>query len=210
MARTSEDNVATGLAQDIYLPMKDDTVLVVRKISGGSKRAVLLLPGRNEHIDLPLYQDVLSDAADAAGTSYAVDLRGHGRSEGRWSMERHRADIARLLSLLHEKYAQVYVVAAGASAQVMLELEERGSKVQGMVLLLPECAKPVRVQAPTTVFVMSHSNGILKKLFGPVKVHAGWKHHATAVERAQRAQMLLDALHGIFSSEKPIRFGTQK
>jgi len=196
------------IEEDLYIPVADGTILIVKKIFGGRKRAVLILPGRGEQIDTPLYDDLARDAVDGLTTSYTVEIRGHGRSEGRWSMDEHRKDIDHLLRLLHNVFKSVYVIASGASALVMLEREHK-QLIHGMVLLNPEKPPiPIRVQTPTAVLVSSHDDILLKRLFGPVRTRAGWKEpfRASALERSRHVRMVFSALQELYVAEKPIRF----
>jgi hypothetical protein len=198
MVRISEDK--------LYIPAKDGRILLLHRRAHGNKRAILISCGLKENSTF--YERLAEDLADEQTTSYTLELRGHG-SEGKWSLHDHRKDIAHILDLLHKKFKSVYVVASGCSAQVMLE-REQDTKIHGMVLLDLEhahCAVPLRVQTPTVALVKTHDLALLKKLFGPVRVHAGWKANPESVENRH---LVLSAMKEILISEKPIRFALQK
>jgi pimeloyl-ACP methyl ester carboxylesterase len=96
--------------------------------------AVLLLhaPGEERDLDdwLPLIPYLLGDGAAIA----AVDLRGHGASDGEWSPDTARDDLAAMIAWMRHFSDQTVLVAAGGSAPAALRAAEQGG-IAGLVLL---------------------------------------------------------------------------
>ena len=119
--------------------MNDNTILVLQKVIPvqllsnkirKTKIATLVLPGLGASIAAHdyFYEDLGQAIANTTATTvYLAELRGHGISEGQWSLEKHRTDIITLLSILRQQYQKVLVVAHSLSASILLELENSTS-----------------------------------------------------------------------------------
>jgi alpha-beta hydrolase superfamily lysophospholipase len=201
--------------EDLYIPTHDGTILIVRRVWGGRGKAVLVLPSEGEHISGAFYDDLGHAIADRNTTAYLLELRGHGISEGRWSLEEHRRDIDHVIEMLHKAFHEVYVIAQGLSASLMLEREHTGQAINGMLLIAPRFEhkkgkqeyrlQPVRVQTPTIIFTSAH-NDALRRIFGPVRIRAGWAEAASQVEHMRCVHTIRDSLRELEREERPIRF----
>ncbi len=132
--------------EDVEHRQPDGTVLLLRTFSlGEPRRAILLLPDMGESLSDGLY-DALARSLLSPGTvAYAVELRGHTLSQGRWSLHAHRVDIAYLIAHLRRLHGELFVVASGISASTMLEYDDQAHRFpsrmpplpSGMLLLSP-------------------------------------------------------------------------
>lgn len=122
--------------------MPDGTILFVRRC-GEDNPAILILPALGERADAHLRT---LEAVAPLGTAYLMELRGHGLSEGEYSLALHRRDVLGWLRFLRRQHGHVYVVAHGLSASLLLEheesahrrhAEERPDLPDGMVLAEP-------------------------------------------------------------------------
>jgi hypothetical protein len=191
MANTSID--------ELFIPMHDSTILVVRKHSG-TRRALLVLPDHGHTIDDPLYARISTACANGETAVYVLELRGHGKSEGKWSPHDHARDIKRMLDLLSKTYKAVYVLACGLSATHMLEHE---NAAHAMLLIDPKPQANYRLQTPTIIFSTSRMQPGL--ITGPVLIRHWPTEHSRVVEE-QRMHMLLAALRELYQRERPMRF----
>ncbi|MDD9954507.1 MAG: alpha/beta fold hydrolase [Candidatus Woesearchaeota archaeon] len=107
----------------------------------GSEHGIVVFPGLGISSQHAFYQQL----GDLDHSVYVVELRGHGKSEGEWSLDHHRQDIAHVLREFKGKHNHLFTVASGLSASLLLEHEhmahEQNPKGQplpdGMVLLHP-------------------------------------------------------------------------
>ena len=153
--------------------MPDDTVLVVRRFDGPLRAGVLIIPDHGKLIER---YERLAESLQAAGFNvFLLELRGHGLSEGNWSLQKHFSDIEQLLEALryHKHHGALYIIAEGVSATLLLQ---HRPAVNGVVLLDPVQEwrevklSPVHVQLPTRIVVGGGAPELLKKIFGPVRV----------------------------------------
>jgi len=213
MEGTSSDNAAGGAGNagvgftDIHVRTPDDTILLCRKrsnASGASRdTAVLVVPPLQATLAHGTYDRL---CAVLPGTVYLLELRGHGLSEGKWSLQEHEKDIEFLVGELRRHFSAVMLVSFGGSASILLDMENRQRlHADAMVLVTPDILPcPVRVQTPTTVFA---PDAILHRIFGNVHLHhAPWAQKLLPVEQARQAQLIRDALHELSGHERPIRF----
>lgn len=180
---------------ELHLHVPHNTVLVARKYDRDTDTAVLIIPDFGETILHGKY-DVLCESIPF--TTYLLELRGHGHSEGQWTVAHHLNDVQVLLQSLSGKFRKVFIIAHGITASLLLEWEHQQHLLQpaGMLLVAPEqqrklgifshtgacrthprlradlasfTMRPVRVQTPTIIF-SDPAHPILKSIFGPVKV----------------------------------------
>jgi pimeloyl-ACP methyl ester carboxylesterase len=209
MASTSSDKVAPA-HRDIFVPTHDGTILVLRKRAGG-KSGVLIIPDDAQHIDAAFLEQLSLLLADKRRTTFLLEQRGHGMSEGRWAPHEHRADLLHIVSLVRRTYPHLFVIAFGANASVLLELEQRLS-VDGMVLVyqggrfLRRAELPAaRVQTPTVLFA---AHDAARRVSGDVRLVAAWDAPRSTVENTARILQLRGALDDLAAQERPIRFAT--
>lgn len=128
--------------EDLLHKQPDGTRLLVRRWGTG-KRAVLILPALGESLSEGFYDRIASAILARDLTVYALELRGHDLSQGWWTLNAFRVDVAYWIATLSEKHRHVYVIASGLSASVMLEYEEQAHRMpdppipDGMLLLSP-------------------------------------------------------------------------
>lgn len=209
------EEISLERTEDLHVPMIDGTLLVVRRTKCGDK-AVLVFPALGSTIDNDFHIDLCNIEG---ATTYIVELRGHGLSEGRWSLEQQREDMRHIIKLLREHFHSVYVIAHDITAALMLESE---CDVDGMILVNPllhtsikskqlgsargqiSCELHIpraRVQAPTILYA---THDVLHKVSGPVKLFTSWK-YATDTERIKFTNTIKNAVHDLFLEERPIR-----
>lgn len=108
---------------------------------GSGSRAVLFLPSLGQSADV--HRHVARALASDDTVCYLPDLRGHGLSQGRWSLFPYRADVAYWIASLRS-YSELYVIGHGLSASTMLEYDHQAHELDdlppmpdGMLLLGP-------------------------------------------------------------------------
>jgi hypothetical protein len=160
--------------------MADGTVLVIEQY-GNHPTAIL---------SLGVYIPPLSGY-----TVLLLHPRGHGNSEGRWSGSAHMEDVQQLIAHYKQRYATVYLLAAGEQANLLLLHErESGTFPDGMILLHPTNVERIHVQTPTIIF----ANGFLQ--LHNVSLRSWPQAHL------ERLQALKHALEELTRAERPIRF----
>jgi pimeloyl-ACP methyl ester carboxylesterase len=111
-----------------------DGVILRGLVWGGHPDRAILLHDAGETADLDDWRPLIPTLLGQDLTVLAVDLRGHGASDGEWDPEACVADIAAVVRA--SKTGGVVIVAAGAAATAAvcaMELEP----VDGLILLSP-------------------------------------------------------------------------
>lgn len=119
----------TMIWESIHQRMPDGTILLLRRFAFPAKKhssvGVLFLPNPLAHAsDQGVVFACAEMLPDKQTTSYVLQPRGTGGSEGFWSLASHRADILDWLGALRKIHKKMIVVAEGLSANILLELEE--------------------------------------------------------------------------------------
>jgi alpha-beta hydrolase superfamily lysophospholipase len=195
--------------EDLFIPTHDARLLVLRRFNGGGKRAVLIVPGMQRRISERWYDDLASSLRDESTTTYLLELRGHGLSEGKFSLDQHRKDLELVLGLLRKRFKKIFTISHDLSASVLLSHEHN---LDGMILIEPSLEHkkeqfrltPVRVQTHTVIF--SSNTEVLKKVFGPTLLR-NWDHHfESSAGHAAGIKAIIEAVHHLYKQETPIRF----
>ncbi|MBR9701068.1 hypothetical protein GOV11_04340 [Candidatus Woesearchaeota archaeon] len=223
------------MQEQMHQMMPDGTRLFVRKFTGDSDKAVLVLPDVGESIDEGIYPHLQKHLSGY--TSYFVDLRGHGHSHGKHILDHHWLDIQYWIIRLKKDHKRLYVIAKGLSASLLLKYEDQAHYLDrippipdGLVLLAPlfegrhskskdPAMKhfflgPVRMQTPTRIFIpgKDYTTDHLKRFFGNcLTFKASWLHRGpfSHVEMKQGLDKIEAQLTAISKAEKPIRFSTR-
>ena len=155
-----------------------DGVVVRGELSGAGERWVLLIHDVDEDLDsLRAMQVVLLEAKFRV---LAVDLRGHGASDGDWSTEGAIQDVTAAISYCREAGAvKVYAIGAGAGATAVI-IAAGEESLEAIVCLSPlgelEGVDPMRLRvsrAPKLLSVgaadqeaMAAAQTVYKKVIG--------------------------------------------
>ena len=114
----------------------DGVVLRGERWAGGDVW-VVLLHDRGPEEDLDRWRPLLPHLVDGGWTVLALDLRGHGASDGEWSDEHAVADVAGAIEFARAGgAARVAVIAAGESAVAALRASGNAA-ADALVLLSP-------------------------------------------------------------------------
>ena len=115
----------------------DDGVALRGERWDGGDMWVVLLHDLGPEEDLDRWRPLLPHLADGGWTVLALDLRGHGASDGEWSVDRAVPDVAAALGFARARGAtRVVVVAAGESAVAALHASATAA-ADALVLLSP-------------------------------------------------------------------------
>jgi pimeloyl-ACP methyl ester carboxylesterase len=104
----------------------------------GDPLTVVLLHEPGEDNDLDRWRPLIPYLLGNGATVLAIDLRGHGASDGDWSPAHEVDDAAAAVSYARQRGAMVVVCAAGESALAALRAAEV-TRVDGLILLSPIC-----------------------------------------------------------------------
>lgn len=217
--------------------MPDDTLLYVRRFDGDKKNVILVLPDVGESIEggiYPALQKLLPGF-----TAYFVELRGHYNSQGTHTLYHHWHDIQYWVIRLKKEYDNLYVVARGLSASLLLKYEDQAHYIgenarpplpDGLILLSPSFTgegyktkdkqllhfrlPAVRTQTPTRIFIPSKefTTDHLKRFFGNcLTIQAKWLHPGslTRVELLLGLKRVVKELKSVAAEGKPIRFSSR-
>jgi pimeloyl-ACP methyl ester carboxylesterase len=132
----------------VEIPVQDDTVLRGELRSGGEEWALL---AHDQSQDLDAWSDMPNLLGARGLTVLALDLRGHGASDGEPDPASTTSDLARVLEFAAAGGARsVYLGSAGKSAAAALQLAPSPARpLAGLFLLSP--ALPLSERPPAGV-----------------------------------------------------------
>lgn len=102
----------------------------------GDDLTVLLIHEPGAEHDLDDWNPLIPYLLGAGATAFAIDLRGHGASDGEWDDTTAANDIATLVAAARQRTTIVVVCAAGASATAAVRAAE-SARLDGLILLSP-------------------------------------------------------------------------
>jgi pimeloyl-ACP methyl ester carboxylesterase len=104
----------------------------------GDPLTVVLLHEPGEDQDLDRWRPLIPYLLGNGASVLAIDLRGHGASDGDWSPAHVVDDIVAVVTFTRKRAAMVVVCAAGESALAALRAAAV-TRVDGLILLSPIC-----------------------------------------------------------------------
>lgn len=115
----------------------DDGVTLRGERWGVNDTWVVLLHDRGPDEDLDRWRPLVPRLADDGWTSLALDLRGHGASDGEWSGDLAVADVAAAVGFARARGASRVVVAAAGDSAVATLRASTSARADALVLLSP-------------------------------------------------------------------------
>ena len=174
----------------------EDGVVLRGQLWPGDAYWVILLHDVGDDQDLDVWRPLAPSLAGHGFTVLALDLRGHGASDGAWDAGTAVADAAAVLSAAGAGGALgLTVVAAGASAQTALRVAAT-ARVEGLVLLSvpavdPATAAELRAPGAAKLFVVGAGDELLDRTTSRLRnASIGWA-LAVSLPTAEQGTVLL-------------------
>jgi pimeloyl-ACP methyl ester carboxylesterase len=197
-------------ARLVEIAAADGTVLRGQLWPGDAYWVVLLHDIGGDQ-DLDAWRPLAPSLTARGVTVLAVDLRGHGASDGLWDTGAAAGDAAAVLSYARAGGALgLTVVAAGASAETALRIAP-SARVDGLVLLSPPAVDPARVaelRAPgvAKLFVVGTADAALDQTTSGLRnASIGWA-LAVGLPTAEQGTALLGGPWASQVGEKVLGF----
>ena len=140
----SSDNEPTNNATDYYFSIRDNHKIFAYKFTNKSPNTIILIHGvKSSAINYQKTAQMLQQATQAE--VYALDLRGHGKSEGKPGdvdyINQYADDLANIVSSIRKNKPNGKIIIAGHSMgggiALRYSMENSNDKVDGFLLFAP-------------------------------------------------------------------------
>ena len=120
----------------------------------GDLLTVVLLHEPGEGYDLDRWRSLIPYLIGNKATVLAIDLRGHGASDGEWNDVTSVQDVSEIVTRTREQATFVVVCAEGASSTAALRAVE-SSQIDGLILISPPAVEgePPRGEGVTKLLI---------------------------------------------------------